>query len=410
MSATSPRSPPLRATISGTSKTSYMERLSDELVVMILKLLRAPNLRHLSQTCRSLHTLGLSILFQRVDLSLHNQNLSLHRPHEFTPICKKLRIRQYLFVQQLLQTPHYATHIRTFFWTMAGSANPWWTRFEYAGKEVTLSSDEIYRMFSLLQEVTYVDIDTGYTHRSGPTVLPSLFPQAKHIRLGGKMHYAFASAILHGPGKAPLDYLELNNVQEGGLLESGANFRWVGHIDLANFEEIWPEGHLPIQVVPGTMRRLMTPEFQLRCTNLRTLSLRKQGQQMDAVGYFPSHLTHEDDVYQEWAAFIDKIRPQYISFANLGRDEWPYNGSEEPRSCGLRLGHVVRLPDVAPMDLRFQRFLWPLLRDGWKNLKLVSIFGVSEKVLLDRVHGAGNHDLIVDERLGYCENGVVGGH
>ncbi len=40
------------------------------------------------------------------------------------------------------------------------------------------------------------------------------------------MHYALASAILHGPDKAPLYSLTLNNVLEGGLLRTNEAFRF----------------------------------------------------------------------------------------------------------------------------------------------------------------------------------------
>ncbi len=81
--------------------------------------------------------------------------------------------------------------------------------------------EDTYQVFALLNRAIHIDLDTGPIHAERSIAVPSLFPSARYICLGGKMHYALASAILHGSNKAPLISLSLNNVQEGGLFASG---------------------------------------------------------------------------------------------------------------------------------------------------------------------------------------------
>ncbi|KAF4630431.1 hypothetical protein G7Y89_g7709 [Cudoniella acicularis] len=152
----------------------------------------------------------------------------------------------------------------------------------------------------------------------------NLFPNARRITLGGTMHYAFASTILHGPNKAPLHSLTLDKVQEGGLLSSGDNCRPLpycskGIILRRNFVEDWPQDELPKQVMGGSMRRLLTPEFQTtRCRNLSYLFLRIRGwQNPDISGWRSwSDCWYDNKVYKEWTAFMLAARPETVVLAH----------------------------------------------------------------------------------------------
>lgn len=172
-------------------------------------------------------------------------------------------------------------------------------------------------MFSLLNNATEIDIDGGTLHRElvSSIIVPhmaSCFPAAQRIRIGGKMHYALASCILHGVEKAPIISLDLNNIQEGGLLSTGLNVEVQrSALHFFFFKEDWPSGCYPRQVVSGNMRRILNSSLISRCMNLQSLSLRKQGQQAYDQD-LPSGLTREVHVYEEWAYFISRVHPAHI--------------------------------------------------------------------------------------------------
>lgn len=63
-------------------------------------------------------------------------------------------------------------------------------------------------------ETISIDIHGGAKSTIRPlTSTRPLFPKARRISLSGKMHYGFASAILHGWNKEPLETLVLQNLQ-----------------------------------------------------------------------------------------------------------------------------------------------------------------------------------------------------
>lgn len=187
-------------------------------------------------------------------------------------------------MKQLCSNPEYGEYVCSFTWSMMGTHLE---LYQYLpdflhGKRPLWKLEDNYDMFACLRKVKYIDIFTHSRHIAPCVELPSLFPMATHITLSRKMHYAVATAILHGPNKPDLISLSLNNVQEGGLVRergrtSGENFRWWGKgvlnlyctdqsraLEMTYFEESWPEGCLPIQVKPSCMRRLL-PGLQYRC-------------------------------------------------------------------------------------------------------------------------------------------------
>ena len=246
--------------------------LSDELCLSILEYLPASALKRLSETSRRFYNLSIPVMYHTIDLGIHyfepvyivdKPYLTKRQPANW----KDILIKQHLFINLMLREPQYASLVRSFTWNLGFSRAEVCLQAEFRERVIWLP-EKVYAMFSLLDRATSIDIDMGPWHSESLASIPLsrrplLFPDARHIRLGGKMHYALASAILHGSDKAPLSSLSLNNVQEGGLLASGENFHMGIKVDgfvrswrdLDTFKENWPEGCLPIQVKPGNMRR-----------------------------------------------------------------------------------------------------------------------------------------------------------
>jgi hypothetical protein len=396
---------------------------SEELWIIILASLPKSDLKRLCRVSKHLHALIIPILYQVIDLSIHH----LEAMPSSDPRIARIHAQQFLFVSQVLLKPEFGSYVQSFTWTMSLYMRrqlPEWIK----DKRVLWTVEDTYRMFSLLYKARHVDLDTGAKHVERVPVLPSLFPSATSIRLGGKMHFALATAILHGANKASLTSLSLNNVQEGGLLSSGANFlnhmptrfNPNGKVDFATFRENWPKDSLPVQVAPGSMRRLLTSSLQSRCRHLRYLFLCKQGQQHRTQGQphpfqsGPSSLTYEDDVYYEWASFLWATHPNIVIFAHGGVARPKPLLLSNRYSCNIPLlipppipARYMQLSDLAPMDKRFRDIVLPVLKDGWPRLKKVEVRGVNIKVLTELKNLEGV-EVVIDKEVRACYNGMVG--
>lgn len=402
-------------------EASTFAKLSNELCISIFGHLPKSALKIASQVSWRFHELCIPILYHTIDLSFHNYEpvpqMTTNSPgfSRWPTNMQSIQVTQDLFILQLLKKPQYARFVRDFTWTLgiqycapvAGGCNRdtgLWPRL----------SKEVYDMLALLDRATRIDIDGGPYHFNslellGLTTHPSLFQGARNIRIGGKMHYALASAILHGEGKAPLTSLEINNLQEGGLLSTGENFslRVYRHgserreyVDLSTFVEDWPLDSVPRQVGPGIMRRLLNASLRGRCQHLRHLSLRKQGQQLPHQE-LPSDLTHDDDVYREWVAFILEVRPASLLLAHCGYTFPPKSITTKSPQENLRLD------GRAPMDKRFRAFVLPILKQGWRGLTRLEIKGVSKNGL-EVLGNLDSVEAIIDENLPWIYNATVG--
>ena len=391
--------------------------LNEDVWLMILANLPKQALRKISQTSKYFHALSIPLLFHTVDISVRPEiDIYSPSPRSWPSDLGDTLAKQWRFAKQLFLKPEYASYVRSFTWTtgLPCKRHPCdWTDDERAFWDPAM----IYSLFLLLEKATVVDIDTGYRHPEQVPPTLSLFPSARHIRLGGKMHYALASAILHGSSKAPLTSLNLDNVIEGGLIRSpalqcsqGYRFAYTlpdghgwGYNDYSLIKEDWPEGSFPVQVIVGPMRRLLTPSLQHRCRQISFLRLRKQGQQHPDQT-LPSSLTFDDEVYSEWATFIRAVKPRILIFSHAGDICPPWSGVRL-RSCAPL--PPVQWPEIAPMDVRFQETLLPILREGWPLLERLEIQGVSRKVLgnLEFMQGA---TVKISENVEPCWNATVG--
>ena len=389
---------------------------SAELWLMVLEYLPKPALRRVSQLSRCLWDLAIPILFRTINLSI---NLALDTTQYKTNLpwrasLQTIVVKQWCFAQQLLSKPEYASYVRSFTWTM-GLENmrrlPKWVK----DKQAIWNPDTIYSIFALLDKVKTVNIDTGTGTPDFVPPLPPLFPAAEHICLGGNVHYNLASSILHGDDKAPLRSLTINNVFEGGLLCGGEIFRcwraisegngWPTHKcphTMGGFPPVledWPAYSLPAQFTEGCIERLLTSAFQRRCQRLAFLCLRKQGQQHPYQG-LPSTLSHDHDVYREWATLLHAVHPSALLIVHGGHILPPC------RSSYLRRSFVIpQSPEIASMDTEFEVTLLPTLKEGWSGLEKMEIRGVDRRVLGD-LQDQDGVALEVDEIVEECSNEV----
>lgn len=354
--------------------------------------------------------MAIPILFRAIDLSIYPiiDLDNRQQPSHWPIFAQWILVLQWRFAKQIALNPSYASSVRTFSWTMGLEHH-----FECRDRGIREDFDLnlIYFMFTNLTKATHINIDTGCRLPEAIPRLPALFPAAKHIHLGGKMHYTLASSILHGDSKTSLISLTLDNIVEGGLIydpETKQSVRFLR--DEASFarsqfcfafKEMWPANRPPKQILPGPMRRLLTSaSFQNRCRGLQYLCLRKQGQQHPGQCFPSKELTHDLDVYDEWALFIRIVRPKVLQIAHLGSLKLNYYRKNI-------ITHLLsrRIQNhVEPMDEAFRDRLLPVLMHPWQDLERLEIRGVNRRVLpasLERLNGV---EVIVDEEVLPCWN------
>ena len=389
-----------------------MTCLSNEILLMTFELLPKMTLRKVSQVCRNFHDMATPILFRAIDLSIYPiiDLDNRQQPSHWPIFAQWILVLQWRFAKQIALNPVYASFVRTFKWTMGLEHH-----FECHDRGIKEDFDLnlIYFMFTNLTKATHINIDTGCRLPEAIPQLPALFPAAKHINLGGKMHYTLATSILHGESKTSLISLTLDNIVEGGLiydpetkqsvrfLRSEASFARSQHCFA--FKEMWPANRPPKQILPGPMRRLLTSaSFQRRCRGLQYLCLRKQGQQHPGQ-YLPSReLTHDLDVYDEWAFFIRIIKPKVLLMAHLGSLEQQYYWKK------FRLPSHQNQNVIEPMDAAFRGRLSPVLMQPWEGLKRLEVHGVDRRVLPTSLERFDGVDVIIDEEVLPCWNAEAG--
>lgn len=200
--------------------------------------------------------------------------------------------------------------------------------------------------------------------------LPPLFPSARKLRVSEQMHYALASAILHGPHKAPLESLSIHSLHERGRFRSGQNY--TESSENIPLEEDWPENSHPIQVGPGTMRRIFTPELAARCAD-RLQALTVTQLEMTLPRFFgivpPQWQYLELDIHKECASFIQSVKPPVLALRYLCLCP--------DQSRALQIRSPIRTSVMPPNKVfGFDGIFWPLLSEGWFGLKEIYLSNV----------------------------------
>ena len=280
---------------------NLLAKVADEIWVSILAHLPKSSLLKTSRTSKRLRTLSIPLLYNEVDMSLHDhepyklnfadngtsQPWTTYGPSE-DDIQRTLK-KQCRLILQLLRRREYGAYVRSFRWTMGLEIHhrllPRWLE----GGSFQWDSDQVYKVFSLLDQTLSVDIGGGTIHNYPPLLVGSLFPRARNIRLRGNLHYKLAWDILSGENKAALTSLSLHDLQAGGMFSPGEDFplEMNNHADPSCLIPRWentgrPKGYQSGReedlTGPANMRRLLTiPSLQKRCQNIQYLFLSKQG-------------------------------------------------------------------------------------------------------------------------------------
>lgn len=351
--------------------------LSTEIWLLIMMVLEQPSLRALTEVSKDLHAIATPVLYSKVDLSIHNLN-----PHFTTEggqeTAQKILGQQNLLMQQLLDQPELALQVRSFTWTMGLHqlcALPRWSQKEGKPSPI-LQLENIYTLYQSLRNVTNVDISGGDLHDYPYPSLPPLFPKATHVRLSGQMHYALASAILHGPQHALLKSLSLHNLLEPGCLKGGQNFqpqydpRYKYRPRLLPLEEIWPEDGSPIQVAPGEMIRLLGPALQSRCSRLQrfTFGVLDLTSESSLRILPPGWCTRNAALHDELTAFFRIVHPQEVALV--------YSRLSPDRRAELKSRYWRRRCVIPPRPSPTPRHrLLQTLLEGWPELQNMEVLG-----------------------------------
>lgn len=354
------------------------QTFSFEIWLLIFETLDQQSLKAFAEVSRGMNSLATPVLYANIDLSIHHitPQITLEdgRVVSRWPIdVQKILGRQNLFMQQILERPDNARWVRSFTWTM--SLHHLCELPEWASRAMQRLED-VYTMFQRLCHATYVDIDGGDCHNYPCPSLIALFPKATEIHLRGQMHYALASAILHGPNKSPLEHLDLRNVLERGRFHTGQNFqprydhRFKIRPPLLPLVEDWPEHGLPVQVAPGEMTRLLGPALQSRCHRLVTFTFGV----LDLSGEFrhrmlpPGWHFRVATIDGELAAFFQHIHPNEVNLL--------YFCLSPERRADLKSRYWRRKCILSPQASSYpHKALLDTLLKGWPELKLLRIHG-----------------------------------
>ncbi|KAJ5815039.1 hypothetical protein N7474_006816 [Penicillium riverlandense] len=385
-----------------------LERVSNEIWLIILEGMDQPSVKHLSETCRDMHSLCTPALYSHIDLSVHHvkPDIKTNALGGMTTRWPKDSIifgRQSLFMEQILRQPELGRFVRSFSWTMSLHTVcrlPHWAR-PYSSPIHEL--DNIYTLFGHLDQAVSIDIFGGYAHPYPCPTVRSLFPRATAISLSGQMHYALASAILHGTDKFPLHSLTIDHLHERGLTNDGNNFPGVRSRDerilRLKTENRPAHEEQPSEVLPGDMTGLFTPELETRCAHLQTLTYRALDHVRLTIGdagveYHFDWQQRGDLVHGELAHFVRIVQPQVVRlvYSQL---------SKESKADILLRYYVRRCCFTAPPPSPLKHTLLPVLLQGWPGLQRLEISGGALWI-----YPRGDHDesLVVSGALEKLEN------
>ncbi|KAI9930817.1 hypothetical protein MW887_011575 [Aspergillus wentii] len=344
--------------------------LPPELWHFIADNLEFSSIKNMTEVSKDLNTFFTPSLYRNVNLSVHHYEPIIEDDYIVQRWPSNIRYvfaQQSFFMRQIFNKPEYASMVRSFTWTMGlhRLCNlPEWAKEDDSPIQ---ELENIYALFALMDQVTFVDIGGGPIHPylSDSSHLTSLFPNATHISLSGQMHYALASAILHGQDKAPLTSLRIGCLLERGRVRSGENY--IYRKSGREMEEDWPEDSNPIQIYAGCMRRVFNLSLQSRCRDLSDLTLcyldldmlRHRNNIPPGWNYLP------DETHEEWTSFLKVVQPQHLTI-------------EYFVLCMERLselqGRTCRLP--RPGNRVFDHILLPVLHEAWPGLRTLDIHGV----------------------------------
>lgn len=344
------------------------------------------DLIHLCLTSKLINERCLHVLYRCVDLKHRPGLTSIHSWDQMADA----RTRQHRFVQTLLSHPEYGRLVRTFKGTLCIFDDDICRIFPYKD----LSHKQLWQTMKLLTHVQNVDVGTtnrvayrikapwkqkhiptdfynARAYKKRPdTQLPNgfyrflaglrmtlpnpipvdLFQSAASVRLVGHMQYDLAKSILGAVNPVTLKHLCLDLVQDYHVEHYQ---RKLSPGDKGDDGQI---------IGVGSITGLLT-KLTGRCTALRTLILRRRGQNKDGSGW---HAAAEEASYMEWASFIHSVQGsvEKLLFAQYG--DAIHGTPYIDESAGFMIMHQ-----------RFHQFILPaLLSTNWPCLTVMAIQGV----------------------------------
>lgn len=322
--------------------TNTFAALPAEIHVIIAEYCESHHLINLCLTAKWVHERCLRVLYRHVDL----------RDDHFTEYSRVLdaRKRKLQFVHTVLNHPEYGMHVR-FLKTRLYIPN-----LDDSHSD-RISEEELWRAMRSLTNVQSVAI-TSKNLFSSRNIVPmkqlphGLFRTATSVSLDGEMEYGLAKSILTAINPATLTHLCLDMIQDCRARPAEGEF-----VPGDRGED----GQL---IALGATSGLLTT-LTGRCTALRTLILRRIGQDKDSHGQ-GWHSAAEEASYIEWASFIRSVHGTVAKFQFEQAGGWLHD---------LRLTGNPR--PLRIMDERFRRLILPAIVTGdWPRLTLIELRGV----------------------------------
>ncbi|KAL9130683.1 MAG: hypothetical protein Q9175_006961, partial [Cornicularia normoerica] len=219
--------------------------LPDELLLTVIEHCDTQGLAALSGVAMRYNNICRTIIFRKVDLSIHNRGKVLctfPNAYQYIPskwyepsdslqcntIPPNIQKRQEAFLSALIRNPSLAEHVRTFSWTLLLLDSNRRTHLSVdpfaIDKNVALGPNspfnKIWDVFACLNNVRTLDLAWLTRHLAMPLIqgIPStMFPAATSVRLVGVMPYALATSILLANPQNIL-HLDLDNLQQSGII------------------------------------------------------------------------------------------------------------------------------------------------------------------------------------------------
>ncbi|MCJ1463148.1 hypothetical protein MMC07_001753 [Pseudocyphellaria aurata] len=336
--------------------------LPAELQVSIATYLDKYDLMSLCQSSPRLNQKCVVALYRHVDLLFDSHGHGMEFNETNLEMWDALLKRQRQFVQTLLSHPEYGRFVRS----LKGRLCIF--RFnDYNSSEADgVSEKDLWRAMQSLSRVKSVDLAANHFSQDPMTVLSkdlptALFRTATSVRLVGYMQYDLAKSILSAINPAMLLHLCLDIVQDRkpGQAQSGSMPGDIGE-----------DGRI---IALGATAGLLTI-LSGRCTALRTLVLRRIGQNTEGDGWETGNTAAEEASYIEWAIFVSSVKGTVEKFT------YEQSG-QRLRTCPDDIRPASRI-----MDRRFRQLILPAIISGnWPCLKIVQIRGVRRRDSLRRM-------------------------
>ena len=336
------------------------------------------------------------VLYRDVDLSVHNKGIvDVQVDNETVQFwsdnsdCtlnhEALKLKQARFLEALTRHPEFAVHTHKLSWSI------------FVSKDSKDTLETTWKVFNMMTNLRHIDIasmqDGHFLYFHKDSMPSKLFASVTSASLGGVMARPLPQLILKSLSLSNLQHLIINNLQESG------EFGW--DTQPVSSDPTRMTAPLKIRKAPSAMLGLLA-ELNGNCTALKTLTLRKVAKNVEHP-FDTTLFKYEEDVYQEWAAFIkslgptlekltfeqgppafsakpvnaDNCREHAITWDGVGQHNRAVLLSEQEAAKGMGEWAPRSGGSYRPMDLSFGMTILPaIMGTEWHCLKEVKILGV----------------------------------